>query len=231
VAVLGLVLAAGGSTRMGRPKQLAELDGRPLLEHVLLALQDAPVDRVVVALGAHAEEVQARVDLRGAVPVVVEDWAGGMGHVLASALAAVPPEGSGPEGSGEPRGGAPVSGPQGGAPAFPAAATVLLLGDQPLVSGRAVARLVEAWRGGAGPVVTAVYEGRPGHPKLFDRQLLPELLRLAGDAGARDLLAAHPEWVHPVEVGGLGSDADVDEEADLERVGRLLASSGNRRSR
>jgi len=210
MAVLGLVLAAGGSTRMGRPKQLAELDGRPLLEHVLLALQDAPVDRVMVALGASADEVQARVDLRGAAPLVVQDWARGMGHVLASALA---------------------SALAGVAPADPPSAIVLLLGDQPLVSGRAVARLVAAWRAGAGPVVTAAYGGRPGHPKLFDHRLLPELLRLDGDGGARDLLAAHPEWVHPVEVGGLGIDADVDEEADLDRVGRLLASSANRRSR
>ena len=210
MAVLGLVLAAGGSTRMGRPKQLAELDGRPLLEHVLLALQDAPVDRVMVALGASADEVQARVDLRGAAPLVVQDWTRGMGHVLASALA---------------------SALAGVAPADPPSAIVLLLGDQPLVSGRAVARLVEAWRAGAGPVVTAAYGGRPGHPKLFDHRLLPELLRLDGDGGARDLLAAHPEWVHPVEVGGLGIDADVDEEADLDRVGRLLASSANRRSR
>jgi CTP:molybdopterin cytidylyltransferase MocA len=199
-SVLGLVLAAGGSTRMGRPKQLAELDGRPLLAHVLGALEDAPVDGVVVALGAHAAEVLARVDLGRAVPLVVEDWALGMGHVLASVLAAEPARGH---------------------------ASVVLLGDQPLVSGRAVARLVDAWRGGAGPVVSAAYGGRPGHPKLFDHRLLPELLRLSGDAGARDLLAAHPEWVHAVEVGGLGSDADVDVEADLQRVGRLLLSGRN----
>jgi CTP:molybdopterin cytidylyltransferase MocA len=204
VAVLGLVLAAGGSTRMGRPKQLAGLDGRPLLEHVLRALEDAPVDDVVVALGAHAAEVRARVDLGRAVPLVVEDWALGMGHVLASALAAEPARGH--------------------------QATVVLLGDQPLVSGRAVARLVDAWRGGAGPVVTAAYGGRPGHPKLFDRRLLPELLRLTGDAGARDLLVAHPEWVHAVEVGGLGSDADVDVEADLHRVGRLLLARNGPRA-
>jgi CTP:molybdopterin cytidylyltransferase MocA len=200
VAVLGLVLAAGASTRMGRPKQLAELDGRPLLEHVLRALEDAPVDGVVVALGANAAEVRARVDLGRAVPLVVEDWAEGMGHVLASALAAEPARGH--------------------------RATVVLLGDQPLVSGRAVARLVEAWRSGAGPVVTAAYGGRPGHPKLFDHRLLPELLRLSGDAGARDLLAANPGWVHQVEVGDLGSDADVDVEDDLRRVGRLLAAAG-----
>jgi len=141
--VLAVVLAAGGSTRMGRPKQLAELEGRPLLAHALAALDEAPVDRVVVALGGAAGEVLDRVEL-----------------------------------------------------------------------GRA----------GAGPVVTATYGGRPGNPKLFDRRLLPDLLRLTGDTGARDLVAAHPEWVHRVEVGDLGSDTDVDVEADLDRVGAMLTN-------
>src|SRR5215212_8008360 len=135
--VLGLVLAAGGSTRMGRPKQLAELAGRPLLAHVLAALDEAPVDRVVVALGGAAGEVLERVELGRAEPLVVEGWAAGMGHVLASVLASA---------------------------ADDWAAVVVLLGDQPLVSGRAVARVVEAWRSGAGPVVTATYGGRPGTP-------------------------------------------------------------------
>jgi CTP:molybdopterin cytidylyltransferase MocA len=162
--VLGVVLAAGGSTRMGRAKQLAELGGRPLLAHVLAGLEAAPVDRVVVALGGAAGEVLDRVELGRAEPLVVEGWAAGMGHVLA------------------------------------------------------------AWRAGAGPVVTATYGGRPGHPKLFDRRLLPDLLRLTGDTGARDLVAAHPDWVHRVEVGDLGSDADVDVEADLDRVGAMLSN-------
>ena len=195
--VLGVVLAAGGSTRMGRPKQLAELDGRPLLAHVLAAVDGAPVDRVLVALGGAADEVLDRVDLGRAEPLVVEGWAAGMGHVLASALA---------------RAGGDWE------------AVVVLLGDQPLVPGRAVARVVQAWRAGAGPMVTATYDGRPGHPKLFDRRLLPDLLRLTGDTGARDLLAAHPDRVHRVEVGDLGSDADIDVEADLKRVGNLLTN-------
>jgi CTP:molybdopterin cytidylyltransferase MocA len=208
--VLGVVLAAGGSTRMGRPKQVADLDGRPLLAHVLGALGSAPVDggsgglmpsppvdRLVVALGGAASEVLDRVELGRAEPLVVEGWAAGMGHVLAATLAQ-------------------AGGDWG--------AVVVLLGDQPLVSGRAVARVVEAWRSGAGPVVAATYGGRPGHPKLFDRRLLPDLLRLTGDTGARDLVAAHPDWVHQVEVGDLGSDADVDVEADLDRVGAMLTS-------
>ena len=193
--VLGVVLAAGGATRVGRPKQLAELDGRPLLAHVLAAVDDAPVDRVVVALGGAADAVLDRVELGRAEPLVVEGWTAGMGHVLASTLAQAGDDW---------------------------AAVVVLLGDQPLVPAGAVARVVEAWRAGAGPMVTATYDGRPGHPKLFDRRLLPDLLRLTGDTGARDLLAAHPDRVHRVEVGDLGSDTDVDVEADLDRVGALL---------
>ena len=156
------------------------------------------VDRVVVALGGAAGAVLERVELGRAEPLVVEGWAAGMGHVLASALARA------------------ADGWQ---------AVVVLLGDQPLVTGAVVARVVEAWRSGAGPVVTATYQGRPGNPRLFDRRLLPDLLALAGDAGARDLVAAHPEWVHRVEAGDLGSDADVDVEADLERVGAMLATT------
>jgi CTP:molybdopterin cytidylyltransferase MocA len=200
--VLGVLLAAGGSTRMGRPKQLAELDGRPLLAHALAALSEAPVDRVVVALGGAAEQVLERVELGRAEALVVEDWSQGMGHVLARALA--------------------EAGDDWGA-------VVVLLGDQPLVAAGAVERVVAAWRAGAGPVVTAAYGGRPGHPKLFDRALLPELLALSGDAGARELVAAHPDRVHRVEAGDLGSDADVDVEADLERVGRMLTSDGRKR--
>jgi molybdenum cofactor cytidylyltransferase len=199
--VLGVVLAAGGSTRMGRPKQLAELGGRPLLAHALAATEVAALDRVVVALGGSAGEVLDRVELGRAEPLVVEGWRAGMGHVLAGTLA---------------RAGGDW------------AAVVVLLGDQPLVPGAAVTRVVEAWRAGAGPVVTATYGGRPGHPRLFDRRLLPDLLRLTGDTGARDLLAAHPEWVHRVEVGDLGSDADIDVEADLERVGHILTNAVGR---
>jgi len=200
--VLGVVLAAGGSTRMGRPKQLAELDGRPLLAHVLAAVDAAPVDRVVVALGGAADAVLEQVDLGRAEPLVVDGWAAGMGHVLASTLAKAGDDWE---------------------------AVVVLLGDQPLVPGGAVARVVEAWRAGAGPVVTATYGGRPGHPRLFDRGLLPELLRLTGDTGARDLLATHPDRVHRVEVGDLGSDADIDVEADLVRVGHLLTTTNRRK--
>ncbi len=205
--MLGLVLAAGRSARMGRPKQVAELGGRPLLEHALEAMSAAPVDDVAVALGAHAGEVLATVDLHRARPLLVESWAEGMGHVLARAVAVATLPFAREAGDGY-------------------GAVVVALGDQPLVTAGVVGRLVGAWAHGAGPVVTATYAGRPGHPKLFDAAVLPHLRELAGDAGARELLARHPEWVTGIEAGALGSDLDVDDEPGLSRAAALLAGRG-----
>jgi CTP:molybdopterin cytidylyltransferase MocA len=211
--VLGLVLAAGRAARMGRAKQLADLAGRPLLEHVLAAMSAAPVDHLVVVLGAYADRVLATVDLHRARPLVVPEWDRGMGRVLALALTEVR----------QGQGGADAPGDWG--------AVVVALGDQPLVSAAAVARVVDAWRGGAGPVVSAAYRGRHGHPKLFDRVVLGELRQLSGDAGARGLLARHPGWVVPVEVGELGSDLDVDDEPALARARAVLAARGESTAR
>jgi CTP:molybdopterin cytidylyltransferase MocA len=83
----GLVLAAGEGRRFGGPKQLARVDGRPLVEHALAAL--AGLDRVVVVLGARAEEIRAGADLGGAEIVVCDDWAEGMGASLRTGLGAL----------------------------------------------------------------------------------------------------------------------------------------------
>ena len=83
----GLVLAAGEGRRFGGPKQLARVSGRPLVEHALAAVRD--LDRVVVVLGARAEEIRAGADLAGAEVVVCPDWAEGMGASLRHGLTAV----------------------------------------------------------------------------------------------------------------------------------------------
>jgi molybdenum cofactor cytidylyltransferase len=83
----GLLLAAGEGRRFGGPKQLARVDGRPLIEHALHAL--AGLERTVVVLGARAEEIRAGADLGGAEIVVCSDWAEGMGASLRTGLAAL----------------------------------------------------------------------------------------------------------------------------------------------
>lgn len=158
--IAGLVLAAGGARRFGSPKQLAPLHGRPLLEHVLAALAAAPLDRVLVVLGAHAEEVRARVDLHGAEPVLAAGWEEGMATSLRAGLAALPG----------------------------ADAVVVALGDMPGLRPATVAALL-AHRGAPALAVRATYAGRPGHPVLLERPLLDRAAELRGDEGFRPLLA------------------------------------------
>jgi CTP:molybdopterin cytidylyltransferase MocA len=160
----GLVLAAGGSTRFGgRPKQLAVLDGRPLLEHVLIAMSSAPLDRVAVVLGAQASEVVDGVPLHGAEAVVCEDWASGMGASLRAGVEAL----------------------------SDCDAVAVALGDQPRLSADAIARVVSQ-RGADELAVRATYAGVPGHPILLERTLLSRVDELHGDAGARELLHGVP---------------------------------------
>ena len=110
-ASAGLLLAAGEGRRFGGSKQLAELDGRPLVEHALAAL--AGLERVVVVLGARADEVRAGADLGAAEVVVCAGWAEGMSASLRCGLAAL-------AGAGE---------------------VVIALADQPYVTAAAVARV------------------------------------------------------------------------------------------
>jgi len=161
--IAGLVLAAGAGRRFGGPKQLAELDGRPLLEHALAAIAAVPaLERVAVTLGAHDEAIRARVDLHGAQPIVVTDWAEGQAASLRAGVAAL----------------APV-----------ADAVVVTLADQPRLTTSTIAGVVAAWDGRAA-AVRAVHDGSPGHPVLLARQLYPAVARLRGDEGARRLLVA-----------------------------------------
>lgn len=159
----GLVLAAGASERFGGRKQLADLGGRPLLEHVLIAMEEAPVDRTVVVLGAHADEVREGVPLHGAEAVVCDDWQEGLGASLRAGVCAL----AGCD------------------------AVAVALGDQPRLSSEAVARVISQ-RGADELAVRATYGGVPGHPVLLERTLLGRVRELHGDTGARGLLHGVP---------------------------------------
>ena len=112
------MLAAGAGTRFGTTKQLADLDGRPLLEHAIHALVDSPVERVVVVLGARADQVTAGVDPHGAQMIFCERWEEGQSASLACGLAAL----------------------------SDCEAVVITLGDQPLIDGSVIRDVVSAWR-------------------------------------------------------------------------------------
>ena len=188
--ICGLVLAAGAATRFGSAKQLAEIDGRPMLEHAILAMVASPVGRVVVVLGSGAEEVLQRVDLHGGDAVVCERWAEGQSASLACGLAEL----SGSE------------------------AVVVTLGDQPFVSPDAIRRVIAA-RGNGAAAVRATYHGAPGHPVLLERRLFERMRDVTGDHGARNLLISVQTREVPCDDLGGGQDVDTPAQLDALRAG------------
>jgi molybdenum cofactor cytidylyltransferase len=189
--VTGIILAAGTSSRLGRPKQLLDLAGRPVLQHVLEALQSAPVDEIIVVLGHRAHDIAAAIPPTGRIRLAVNrDYSAGQSTSFRLGLRAASDRSQ---------------------------AALILLGDQPGIRVDAITAVIETWRNGTAAAVQAAYEGVPGHPILFDRSLWAELEWAEGDEGARGLLAGHPQWRSLVEVGG-SPPLDIDTEADYARV-------------
>jgi CTP:molybdopterin cytidylyltransferase MocA len=186
----GLVLAAGAGRRFGGSKQLAILNGRPLLEHSIRAMTASRVARVVVVLGAAAEEVIARVDLHGAEPVVCDRWEEGQSASLACGLAEL----------------------------SECDAVVITLGDQPRLSPEAIARVIAA-RGNGAAAVRATYGGAPGHPVLLEHELFERMRDVSGDHGARNLLLSVQSREVPCEDLGGGEDVDTPDQLDALRAG------------
>jgi molybdenum cofactor cytidylyltransferase len=186
--VTGLVLAAGGSRRLGQPKQLLPYRGSTLLDWVLGTARTCAFDQVVVALGGAAGDVRRYVDLRGADVVVNDDFGEGCSSSIAAALQAVDAR---------------------------CQVLVLLLGDQPGVTPELVDRLL-AGRGDA-PLAVCRYENGRGHPFAFDRSIFGELRRLHGDKAVWRLLDERAADVAEVAVPGV-VPVDVDTWADYQAV-------------
>lgn len=189
--ISGLILAAGTSSRLGRPKQLLELHGRPLLQFVIDAAAEAGLDEVVVVLGHEAERVSGALTLPPGTRVAVNrDYARGQSTSLRTGLDAL---------SGE------------------SEAAVVLLGDQPSLTADMVRRTVMSFRRGHAPVVRARYDDVPGHPVVVARTEWDAWRSLSGDAGARLLLESHPEKVDEVDLGPVAV-VDIDTESDYQEL-------------
>ena len=204
--VAGVLLAAGEGSRFGRPKALVELDGQTLAERGVNMLRAGGADPILVVTGA------AQVNLDRIHTVFNEQWRTGMGSSLRAALRALT---DAEDGEGAQDGPAATLGVGVG---VDVGAVVVALADQPLIGTDAVARLIAAYRGGAG-VAVASYDGKPRNPVLLAREHWPEVIAAAtGDQGARSFLRARPELVTLVECGDTGSPDDIDTAADLDRV-------------
>ncbi|HWF53105.1 MAG TPA: nucleotidyltransferase family protein [Solirubrobacteraceae bacterium] len=188
MTVTGLVLAAGGSKRLGQPKQLLPYGSTTLLDHVLSVARACAFDQRLCVVGGGAEAVLRAVDIGGFHVVVNPAFGEGCSSSIAAALAAVDPA---------------------------ADALVLMLGDQPGVSAATVRALIDG-RGDAALAACAYEDGR-GHPLAFGRSVFAELRALHGDKGVWKLMDRYGPEVRDVPVRGR-VPRDVDTWADYDAV-------------
>ena len=188
VFVTGLVLAAGGSMRLGEAKQLLPYRGRTLLDATLDVARGCGFDQLLVTLGGSAAEVRRRVDLSGTTAVENPDFSTGCGSSIAAAVRAADPRARG---------------------------LVLMLGDQPGVRAADVRRLI---RDAAGtPLGVCRYADGPGHPFWFRADAFGDLAVLHGDKAVWRLLHSGAYPVTEVPCDG-PTPVDVDTRADYARL-------------
>jgi molybdenum cofactor cytidylyltransferase len=186
---VALVLAAGGSSRLGTPKQLVLWKGRPLLEWVVAEVASWPVDQVCVVLGANADEVLDAVEFGDATVLENPDWEEGIASSLRVGLDFIGRD-------------ARVD------------TVIVALGDQPRIPSEVPGELLAAMDRSGRPAAVPKYRFQVGNPVVLHRNLWPRLMALEGDAGASRLLRAHPDWVEEVWFDHI-PPRDVDTVADV----------------
>ena len=160
-----ILLAAGGSRRLGQPKQLLVFQGQTLLRRAAEAAAASVCRPVVVVLGAQAERMREELAGLSVRSVVNPDWEQGLASSLRMGLAAIRDE--------------------------DVAGVVVALCDQPLLTGDVLDALVTSWSESASPVAASEYGGTQGVPALFARALFPDLAALTGTEGAKKILLHH----------------------------------------
>ena len=181
-----VLLAAGGSTRMGSPKQLLAYRGKPLIRHVAETAIESGCQPVMVVLGSHAKEVQGALNGMDVVVVENTEWEKGIGTSVRAGIA-----------------GAEIMGSEG---------AIVALADQPLVTAEVLRRLVEEHEETGRPIVASEYDGTVGVPAFFTRAMFPKLMALLPSEGCQAVILANLEQSIRIQCPEAETDLDTPED-------------------
>ncbi len=194
-----IVLAAGGSTRLGRPKQLLPVGQTPLLQLTLNMVRQTSLEPRILVLGGYADDVLKSVNTRGFEVVHNAEYATGQASSLRAGLDALP---------------ADIDG------------VAIVLGDQPLVPPWLIDALAGEFNHSRHVAVRPTYSDGPGNPVILGSSIFPEVTTLTGDVGARDILRANQNRIRTVFVPNRTAPRDVDTMADFNALLLDWASLG-----
>jgi molybdenum cofactor cytidylyltransferase len=187
--VAGIILAAGGSQRLGRPKQLLEWRGAPFIRHVVKTAAAAGLKPLRIVTGACAQEIETALQGLPGQIIYNPRWESGQSTSVIAGVESLPPS---------------------------CGAVVFLLADQPQVPATLLRSLVARHAQTLAPLVAPMVDGRRANPVLFDRRTFADLRKLEGDTGGRPLFARYqPEWLPWHDTNIL---LDVDSEQDYQRL-------------
>ncbi|HEX8038401.1 MAG TPA: nucleotidyltransferase family protein [Chryseosolibacter sp.] len=183
-----IILAAGSSSRMGRSKQLLEVDGEKLLIRTIRAALETGLKDVVVVIGHHEEIHRKEIDKQPVEIVYNPTWQRGMGNSLKAGLSHLM-----------------MNHPS-------VDAVILLVCDQPHLSGNVLTTLIHRYEETGKPIVASRYSGMPGVPALFDKTFFAKLTAIPDEEGAKKIILRHPSDTVTVEFPGGAVDLDTIED-------------------
>ncbi len=190
MSVAAIILAAGESRRLGRPKQLLAYGGETLLDRAIRIATEGGASLVLVVLGARFQEIAGSIQSPTAIKVHNDRWRQGMGGSVHAGMRAL------------------------GVCAPDATAVLLMSCDQPRLTAHHLRTLLEAFASQASTsIVASSYAGVRGVPAVFPRETFAQLRALGGDKGARSIIESAPCPVVAIEFEG--GDVDIDWPEDL----------------
>lgn len=187
-----VILAAGESSRLGRPKQLIQFRGKSLVRRIVDAADEAGCSPIAVVIGSDGRKIAGELEQTSAAVVENENWRNRIGTSIRTGVQTSIDHAPGLD------------------------AVVLLICDQPLVDAEVIKQLIARYSETGKTIVASSYSGTLGVPALFDRSHFEELLTLPDDSGAKSIIVSKHE--HVAEFPFPQGEIDIDTSADYERL-------------